>query len=701
MAHIHLIHNAQDAHAAERIAYILYFLDYDVNLLTSETPAETAPEHFGNSDVILVLWTPNAQKDRWLAAQCRDLENAGQLITLVPRTPESIALPLMLHRGSIVNLEHSSGKMHLTTLETLLSEIGHRSGRDGLVSVVAALLRTEEDERVTALTQWVAAYPNDTLAPTVATVLQNNAIQDIHDALAEITNGLIISRSGLASSAVGIAEKIKIPNRITPQMSFIAIGVVVLVAFLATLLPIINRPTDTVEIEKIDVPGQVSSAESAEFQIAANTTTPSFTVPGSAAGSVMTIPDDFDLEDDLLDDAEPGLDDISLVETDLRDEDEFEAEGDVESEFELDPVAEPDFDLPALGDDDETLNASLILEAEEPSLGVPDPDELTEEAVTETMPEETPEAAEEKSFAVDLEAAASQAELFLPYIPGEQRPGDAFTDRLSDETGAPVMIVLPTGTFTMGSPLTEPGRDYSEGPQRSVSISRAIAVSRHEVTIAQYNKFVVATSYDVGDSCQTYADDVWASQSGVTYKNTGFPQTADHPVTCVDWFGANAYAEWLSRETGQPYRLLSEAEWEYAARAGSTQAFPFGSNVDEGCAFMNGADQSSTSSVSSSSSLSCSDDAAFTAKAGSYLPNRFGLHDMHGSVWEWTQDSWHASYDGAPRTGRAWDTGNSNGRVVRGGSWFSFDWWLRSASRRGFDPADRRYDLGFRVAREL
>lgn len=721
MAHIHIIHNSKDAAVAERISSVLYFLDYEINLLTAESPLlPGSPEDYPSA-VYLVLWTPNAQNDRWLTGLCRDIEQIDKLITVVPRSAGAPALPVMLHRGSIVHLEHANGRMRLETLQTFLSEVGIRSDREGLVSGVAALLQPEEEERVQALSQWVAQYPNDSLSQTVTAVIQNGATAEIHSALADVIDSVISNGTGFMEIAGGLADKVQLPTRLTPMMYYAGIGVVAFAAFLATLLPIVNRPTETVELEKIEVPSQMSAAGSPGAEFAEAMSPPPDMSSETSDLPTLTIPEASYADEvgrPLLDE---DLEETVLADTDVYLEEEFEAVGDVEAEFEVTSPIAPETDTVDDLDGDRTTVASLTIDPNEPSLGVPDPNTVLAEpvAVADTAALELPDEADadvevdesidpsdetelaEESELVDLDAPAQQAELLLPYISGEQGPGDAFTDRLADETGAPIMVVVPQGSFVMGSPLNERGRDISESPQRTVSVGRSFAVSKFEVSVGEYEKFVAATGHDTGNSCQTYSNDTWSEQSGRSYNNTGFRQSPSHPATCVDWYDATAYADWLSKETGQPYRLLSESEWEYAARAGSDSAFPFGSDANEGCEFLNGADKSSSSSVSSSRSLTCSDGAAYSAKVGSYLPNRFGLYDMHGNVWEWTLDSWHTSYEGAPRTSRVWETGGSAERVVRGGSWFTFDWWLRSASRRGFEPGDRRYDLGFRVARDL
>jgi formylglycine-generating enzyme required for sulfatase activity len=154
----------------------------------------------------------------------------------------------------------------------------------------------------------------------------------------------------------------------------------------------------------------------------------------------------------------------------------------------------------------------------------------------------------------------------------------------------------------------------------------------------------------------------------------------------VSWDDVKQYVFWLSRKTGKVYRLLSEAEWEYAARAGTTTRYTFGDTISTNQA------QFSEGSWGS---------AGKTVEVGSFAANRFGLHDMHGNVWEWVEDSWHDSYEGAPLDGSVWPGGDVSLRVLRGGSWFDIPVDLRSANRFGFQPTDHTYAVGFRVARTL
>jgi formylglycine-generating enzyme required for sulfatase activity len=233
----------------------------------------------------------------------------------------------------------------------------------------------------------------------------------------------------------------------------------------------------------------------------------------------------------------------------------------------------------------------------------------------------------------------------------------------------PSMAVLPPGGFTMGSPSDEIGRAADEGPAHRVDIARPFAIGRYEVTFAQWDACFA------GGGCRHHPDD------------NGWGR-GDRPVINVSWHDAMEYAAWLSTATGQPYRLPSEAEWEYAARAGTGSARPWGDDIGEGHANCRG----------------CGGDwdGASTAPVGRFPPNAFGLYDMLGNVWEDTADCWHADYRGAPGDGSAWKAGDCGLRVMRGGGWAVRPGYVRSANRHGA-AADRRDSAygGFRVARSI
>jgi formylglycine-generating enzyme required for sulfatase activity len=230
----------------------------------------------------------------------------------------------------------------------------------------------------------------------------------------------------------------------------------------------------------------------------------------------------------------------------------------------------------------------------------------------------------------------------------------------------PEMIVIPAGEFTMGSPTTEQGRNDDEG-QHQVTITRPFAVSKYDVTFADW------------DACVSVGGCPKATDSGFGRDTK--------PVINVSWDDAQIYVAWLSKITGQPYRLLTEAEWEYAARAGTTSPYYWGDDIGKGNA----------------NCKECGSqwDAKQTSPVGSFAANQFGLYDMAGNVYQWVQDCYHGNYEGAPTDGSAWTSGDCSKRVVRGGSWSSYPQTLRAAYR-SWDTSDgRSYYVGFRVGRTL
>ena len=280
-----------------------------------------------------------------------------------------------------------------------------------------------------------------------------------------------------------------------------------------------------------------------------------------------------------------------------------------------------------------------------------------------------------------------------------RQAGDTFKD-CSD---CPQMVVIPEGRFQMGSN----DRRDTEKPLHRVNI-QSFSMSQTEVTKGQFAAFVDATGYrtdaeknTASDGCITSEDIKWEWRSGRSWKSTGFDQNNRHPVVCVSYNDAKAYTKWLSQRTGKSYGLPSEAQWEYAARAGSTTKYHFGNTDSSLCRYGNVADKTESPTGSTwHNNAECADGYWFTAPVQNYQANDFGLYDMHGNVWEWTQDCWHDSYNNAPSDGRAWESangGNCGWRVLRGGSWFDRPSYLRSAFRSWNTSLTRDYNSGFRL----
>jgi formylglycine-generating enzyme required for sulfatase activity len=250
------------------------------------------------------------------------------------------------------------------------------------------------------------------------------------------------------------------------------------------------------------------------------------------------------------------------------------------------------------------------------------------------------------------------------------KPQETFKECAKD---CPMMVVIPSGRFKMGSPESETGRRPHEGPQHEVTIAAPLAVSKFEVTWDEWDACV-----EYGSCARNIPDSAWGHGT--------------RPVINVTWEQVQQYVKWFSRMTGKAYRLLTEAEWEYAARADTNTAYPWGDEIGKGHA-------------------NCSDcgsqwDNDRTAPVGSFAPNTFGLHDMNGNVWEWVEDCYQSNYNATPTDGSAVigrDCTNPVNHVVRGGSWIV--WQVpqsaRSASRDNYAKDNLRSFVGFRVARTL
>ena len=260
--------------------------------------------------------------------------------------------------------------------------------------------------------------------------------------------------------------------------------------------------------------------------------------------------------------------------------------------------------------------------------------------------------------------------------------------QLKECADCPEMVRIPAGSFMMGVPEAESARENSGDtearPVHQVRIGQAFYLGRYLVTRGEYRAFATAT--------------------GHTMQDPGFPQDDRHPAVIVSWDDAQAYVAWLSQRTGKPYRLPSEAEWEYAARAGTATARYWGDSSDQQCQFGNGFDASGKAKHPEYTwtSVSCDDGYAETSPVGRYRANGFGLYDMLGNAWEWVQDCYDGhGYASAPSDGSAVNTESCSFRVLRGGSWNYGPRFLRAGNRFRFGPADRIDNIGLRVARTL
>jgi formylglycine-generating enzyme required for sulfatase activity len=268
--------------------------------------------------------------------------------------------------------------------------------------------------------------------------------------------------------------------------------------------------------------------------------------------------------------------------------------------------------------------------------------------------------------------------------------GAGKTEWFKDCETCPEMVVVPAGRFTMGSPKNDQGREpqYKDSEdQRAVRIDKPFAVSHFAVTRGEFALFVEATGHTMEGGCYAYASGEWTSQSDRNWRLPGFDQTSRHPVVCVNWRDAKAYAAWLASTTGKSYRLLSDAEREYVARAGTTTMYWWGSAIAPTQA--NYRDDNS------------SENREKTMPVEHFKQNTWGLYNVHGNVWEWVEDCWNDSNIDNPGDGSARTTGDCRRRVARGGSWRYGPRFLRSAVRAWGYSSDHYGDLGFRIGRSL
>mgnify|MGYP003526582997 FL=1 len=265
-------------------------------------------------------------------------------------------------------------------------------------------------------------------------------------------------------------------------------------------------------------------------------------------------------------------------------------------------------------------------------------------------------------------------------------PGKVFKDCKD----CPEMVVLPTGTFTMGTPEDEVGREPDEGPMHPVTFAKPLAISRFQVLKGEWFAYLKDSGYVMPDgdprpgrACKAGIPDYAGSDPRKQY-------TDKHPAVCMNFAEANAYVAWLSNKTGKHYRLVSEPLREHAARGGTSGPFPF--PFDEGKEY---------SIAQHANTYGAADGYNFTAPAGSFAANAFGVYDMHGNVYEWTADCYNENYEGAPSDGSAWQTGKCQFKRIRGNDWGEAPVFSRSGNRNALAPEERGDWIGFRVARDL
>ena len=279
---------------------------------------------------------------------------------------------------------------------------------------------------------------------------------------------------------------------------------------------------------------------------------------------------------------------------------------------------------------------------------------------------------------------------------------------------SPLMVLISPGRYLRGTDTAELERenvpeDFGkwEQPQQTVTIRQGFGLAAHPVTVGEFRRFIQDTGHDMSGRAIGYVSGKgFGSSATRVWDNPGFQQTDDHPVTCVNAGDADAYAAWLANRTGKACRLPSEAEWEYACRAGTVTARFWGNDHDGARHFANGADLSLARQMKEKPDaerrFQYDDGYVFTSPVGAFAANPWGLHDMLGNVWEWMADDWFDSHEGADCTDATrTTTGGGSPRVLRGGSWYDNPWTIRSGTRNMFDTGIRVSSNGFRLARAL
>jgi formylglycine-generating enzyme required for sulfatase activity len=306
------------------------------------------------------------------------------------------------------------------------------------------------------------------------------------------------------------------------------------------------------------------------------------------------------------------------------------------------------------------------------------PSERPAERVAERTPERQPEARRDR----DNVPLTYQNEISL-----------VEKDRFRECAACPEMVVMPSGEYMMGSPDEESERTSNEGPQHRIKIPRRFAVGKLKVTRDEYETFVNETSYASGDKCFTLEAGRAEERTGRSFRNPGFEQDGKHPVVCINWDDAKAYLAWLSKKTGKLYRLLSESEWEYVARAGTKTPFWWGSSIS--------ADQANYDGNSTYGGGEKGQYRQKTVPADTFEANPWGLYQVHGNAFEWVEDCWNETHQYAPSDDWVRLAGNCSRHVRRGGAWNIPARMLRSAYREQRPALTRGSNLGLRVARTL
>ncbi|MEM7070430.1 MAG: SUMF1/EgtB/PvdO family nonheme iron enzyme [Pseudomonadota bacterium] len=304
----------------------------------------------------------------------------------------------------------------------------------------------------------------------------------------------------------------------------------------------------------------------------------------------------------------------------------------------------------------------------------------------------------------DTLAEQIEAEKSIPKF----QPGFIYRDC---EPHCPLMLVLGKGAYQIGGDLLNSGGSYAM-PIVDIQINTPFSITKNEITKAQYAFFVDESNYQMEPGCVVFVNNQWQFDPQASWKNPGFEQGDDEPVVCVSYNDAIAYANWLSEQDFETsrlfnarYRLLSESEWEYAARGGSPSSYFWGDEQQKSCQYANLLDQTALAQFKTDASqyYACEDDTIYTRSIGAYKGNGFGLNDMIGNVSEWVSDCWHSDYEGRPVDEQAWNSDDCTNDlyVIRGGAWVSGPGTAFSSTRSRALKNSRIATVGIRLGQTL
>ena len=675
MAQVFIIHAPYDEGLADHVAAALSEAGHEP--LSSAAPDQAGAEE---TRLAIAVWTRESCRNENVINAALDAAARGVLISI---DFEDAATPHELADPPPVSLTGWAGGASDPRWRFVLSEIDFAVRCNPAVESAAFTEKSAHEERLHGEVP-PSAIVSDADWPPEPDDVTGHELQDEPEQEASPAYAAPIYVDEIDSGTpASFPVKSRTTVRIHPLHAVLGAGVGL---FVLTAGAMFLAPAFMNNQERLDVPPLVQNSSDADGSDAASDEpTQSGATPVTVASLERTT-DNQGTDEDALETA-ASSDNNANTAASFTDENVVDlptpSEQDAARQAATGPANNAD-ELPAFADNEIALQSVAspaqtpvqeALPAETPPHETPAPEtEELETLVVETVDDEVDSDASDTMgalvAAVTTEITEASANIPTNDLGTNSSPtGDYFRDC----NACPEMASLPAGRFSMGSPASEPARQASEGPRVDVTFAKGFAMSAREVTFAQWEACVA----DGG--CRGYApyDSGWGRN--------------DRPVIGVSYQDAQAFAAWLTAKTGVQYRIPSEAEWEYGARAGSETAFSFGRVISTDQANFNG---------DHAYGVEGGVNRAQTTPTGSFAPNAYGLYDMHGNVWEWTSDCWSEDHQSSAENG-AVSRANCDRRVLKGGAWNTGGWRLRAAHRIAKTQSAREYDNGFRVVRDL